>query len=164
MGISCISRKPWEFNLCPGDHGNFIYFPETMGISFVSRRPWEFYLYPGDHGKFIFLLKTIRNSFKSRRPLEYHFCPADHRNFIFLLKTIINSGSREEDGVGGFFIFSHIRMSSPQGWKISPAGLEPPADACKKEKSYCENTKNPATRFLTFIWNSFISRKTHVVC
>ena len=37
--------------------------------------------------------------------------------------------------------------SVPQGQKISPAGLEPPAESRKRRKSNCENTKKPATSF-----------------
>jgi len=40
-------------------------------------------------------------------------------------------------------------MSALQGYKISPAGLEP-LQVLEKEKSYCENTKNPATSFPFF--------------
>jgi len=41
-------------------------------------------------------------------------------------------------------------MSAPQDYKISPIGLEPPAGVRKRKKSYCENTKKPATSFPSY--------------
>ncbi len=63
----------------------------------------------------------------------------------------------------GFFIFSHIRIRGyfrlGKGKKMSPAGLEPPHKGQKKEKSYYENSKKPATLIRIFCCSSisFIS-------
>ncbi len=51
-----------------------------------------------------------------------------------IIKTF---GSKEEDEVAGFFVFSHIRI---RGY----------FRLVRKKKSYCENTKKPVTSFSSF--------------
>ncbi len=87
------------------------------------------------------------------------------QNFIFnsimffmnILKYII-FGSREESEVGGFFVFhiygcrlfqvrsGYVKVNEcPAGLEHYPRRVRAPSWGYKQEKSYCENTKKPAT-------------------
>ena len=74
-------------------------------------------------------------------------------------------GSREEDEVAGFFVFSHIRMRGqvnecPAGVNISSAGLEPPAGARNSRKATVKKRRNTAPGFIQL--DPFFSRMQFV--